>query len=260
MKQKPIRSAAKKPQNNQPVRNKPAIARPTVARSTEAKAVHSQRAESILGFFYGLILLGYSFITVLTPNLNTLDSNGPKFYTLALLNMVAFILLLVGRRLNPKQEFFGSFFRNRIGFVYTLFLVVSLISFSKAINIHESILHFSKLFTVFSAAVIVSVILREHRRYLYLVATVLSLLLIYDSLTVFYSIIVLKMNPSFIISIYSNKNILASSIFVKIAFVLWLIAFGKWWVKIPGFLILVIALLALLYMKTRAFYIGSLMM
>jgi len=257
MKQKPIRSTAKKPQNNQPARYKPAIARPPAARSTVAETNPSPRAESILSFFYGLILLGYSFVTVLTPNMNTLDSNGPKFYTLAILNMVAFIILLVGRRLNPKQPLFGSFFRNRIGFVYTLFLVVSLVSFSKAINIHESVLTLTKIFTVFSSAIIVSVILREHKRYLYLVATVLALLLVFDSLTVFYSTIVRKMDSYSIISIYSNKNILASAIFVKIAFVLWLMAFGKWWVKIPGFLILVIALLALLYMKTRAFYIGS---
>jgi len=257
MKQKPIRNIAKKPQNNQPGGVKSGVTQRVSAKPVAAHAVDSKKAETLLSFFYGLILLGYSFVTVLTPNMNTLDSNGPKFYTLAILNMVAFIILVIGRRLNPKQQLFGSFFRNRIGFVYILFLVVSLISFSKAINIHESVLALSKLFTVFTAAVIVSVILREHRRYLYLIATVLSLLLVFDSLTVFYSVIVLKMDYSAIISIYSNKNILASAIFVKIAFVLWLMAFGKWWVKIPGFLILVIALLALLYMKTRAFYIGS---
>ena len=43
-----------------------------------------------------LLLLAYGFVTVLTPNLQTLDSNGPKFMSLAILN-----LAISSRRTHP---------------------------------------------------------------------------------------------------------------------------------------------------------------
>ena len=53
-------------------------------------------SEPKLNLIYALLLLGYGFITVLTPNLYTLDSLGPKFYTLSILNLVAYIIILIG--------------------------------------------------------------------------------------------------------------------------------------------------------------------
>ena len=267
MKHKPVKPDNRKTWVARQGQHKTGTARPLITKPASAKPVNSnqdgdtlspsKQAESLLSFFYALILLGYSLVTVLTPNMNTLDSNGPKFLTLSILNLAAFTIILIGGRMRPSQSLFGSFFPNRIGFIYTLFLLISLSSLFIAINVNESILNLSKLFTVFSAALIVSVILKQHKRYLYLISAVLVLLLIFDSLTVFYSIIVKRMDYSSIISIYSNKNILASAIFVKIAFLLWFIAFGRWWMKVPGFMILILALLALLYMQTRSFLIGS---
>jgi len=215
-----------------------------------------------LNLIYALILLGYGFITVLTPNLNTLDSLGPKFYTLAILNLVAYLIILTGNQVKPQQDFHSSFFRTWIGVIYTLFLLVSLLSFFKAFNIYESIINFSKLFTIFSAAYIVSIILRQDKRYLYLISISLAFLLIFDCGTVFYHIFLNKMvgksiNIDEIKSVYSNKNILSSAIFVKISFVLWLLTFGKGWMKVLGGFTLVIALVAILFMNTRTFFVGS---
>jgi O-antigen ligase/Tfp pilus assembly protein PilF len=237
MKQKPTKSSAKKPLNAKP-------------------------AEPKLNLIYSLVLLGYAFITVLTPNMNTLDSLGPKFYTLAILNLVAYIIILIGNQLKPRQDFHWSFFRTWTGFIYTLFMLVSLLSFFKAFNIYESIINFSKLFTIFSAAYIVSIILRRDKRYLYVISISLALLLIFDSFTVFYHIVINFMegkgqNISEIKSIYSNKNILSAAIFVKIAFVLWLFTFGKGWMKALGGFTLFIAFMATLFMSTRSFYVGT---
>jgi hypothetical protein len=153
------------------------------------KTISTKPEKPLLNFFYGLILFGYSFITVITPNLNTLDSNGPKFYTLAIVNLIAYIIILVENWRKPKQEFYGLFFRSWIGFIYTLFLVVSLLSFFKAYNIYESIINFSKLFTIFSAAYIIAIILRSDKRYVYIISISLAILLIIDSFTVFYHIV-----------------------------------------------------------------------
>jgi len=240
MKQKPSKYSGKAP----------------VKKSLPAKPVKPK-----LNLIYALILLGYGFITVLTPNLNTLDSLGPKFYTLAILNLVAYGIILVGNQIKPQQGFHSSFFRTWIGVIYTLFLLVSLISFFKAFNIYESIINFSKLFTIFSAAYIVSIILSQDKRYLYVISISLAFLLIFDSLTVFYHLAINKMEglgfTSEIKSVYSNKNILASAIFVKISFVLWLLTFGKGWMKVLGGFTLLFALLAILFMSTRTFFVGS---
>ena len=225
------------------------------------KQITSNPAKPKLNLIYSLVLLGYAFITVLTPNLNTLDSNGPKFYTLAILNLVAYIIILIGNQMKPREDFHWSFFRTWIGFIYTLFLLVSLLSFFKALNTYESIINFSKLFTIFSSAYIISIILRHDKRYLYVIAISLSLLLIIDSLIVFYHIATSLLegkgpNIGQIKSIYSNKNILSAAIFVKIAFALWLLAFGKGWMKALGGLTLFLAFMATLFMSTRSFYVG----
>lgn len=221
----------------------------------------SSPKEPKINLIYSFVLLCYAFITVLTPNLNTLDSNGPKFYSLAILNLFAYLIILIGNQLKSQENFHWSFFRTWTGVIYTLFLFVSLLSFFKSFNIYESIINFAKLFTIFSATYIVAIILRSDKRYLYVISISMTLLLIIDSFTVFYHIatsFMEGMGPNIvgIKSIYSNKNILAAAVFVKIPFVLWLLAFGKGWMKALGGFTLFIAFMAILFMSSRAFYLG----
>jgi len=232
------------------------------SKDSAGNKVTAKPIELRLNFIYALILLSYSFVTVLTPNLNTLDSNGPKFYALAILNLVAYMIILIGNQVKPSKDFHWSFFRTWIGFIYTLFLFVSLLSFFKAFNIYESIINFSKLVTIFSAAYIISIILNKDNRYLYVISILLTLLLIIDCFTVFYHIgnnfiSGKEQNIESIKSIYSNKNILSAAIFVKTAFVLWLLTFGKGWMKVLGGIALFIAFIATLFMSTRSFYLGT---
>ena len=105
--------------------------------------------DSPLNFFYSLILLAYGYVTVLTPNLNTFDSNGPKFLSMALLNLVVFAYLFTRKEIRQNADRSLVFFKSGAGILYTLLMVVSLLSFIKAINVLESILHFCKIFTVF---------------------------------------------------------------------------------------------------------------
>ncbi len=237
MKKKPNRTAIKQSQQTMP----------TIAK---------------LNLIYVLVLLAYSFITVLTPNLNTLDSNGPKFFTLSILNFITYLIVLLANQQGPQQVNQKSFFNTWIGFIYTMFLIISLVSFISAFNVYESLINLSKLFTIFSAAYFVSIILRKDKRYVYVISISLAILLIVDSFTVFYQIVNNFMEGkgqaiNEIKSIYSNKNILSAAIFVKIAFVLWLLAFGKNWMKALGGFTLFIAFLATLILSTRSFYIGA---
>ena len=209
---------------------------------------------------YIMLLLAYALITVITPRFGAYDSNAPKFLALSLLNLLSFLFLLSSKELRSDPKPYVSFFRNRIGLAYTLFMGMILVSFTKSINIPESILSFSKYFTVFCAALILSVLLRSDRRYLRLLVIVMVFVLLTDSFTVFYNIIQ-YISREFgsiyeIKSVYSNKNMLAAAIFIKIPFALWLISFEKGWLKKLGFTTLFCAELAVFFMSTRAFYVG----
>jgi O-antigen ligase/Tfp pilus assembly protein PilF len=215
-----------------------------------------------LNLLYCFILIAYGFITVITPNLQTLDSNGPKFLFLAILNLLAYLVILIGNQQKAYKDFHWFFFRTWPGLIFTFFLLVSLLSFFKAFNIYESIINFSKLINIFSAAYVISIILRKDNRYLFIILISLSILLIIDSFTVFYHLTTSFMdgkgpNIKEIKSIYSNKNILSAALFVKISFVLWLLTFGKGWMKLLGGFTLFVAVIATLFMSTRTFYVGA---
>jgi len=213
-----------------------------------------------LNFIYSLILLAYGYVTVLTPNLMAFDSNGPKFMTIALLNLVVFAYLFTRKEIKQNSDLSLGFFKSWAGIFYTLLMVVSLLSFVKAINVIESILHFSKIFTIFSAAYLVSVIVKLDRRYLAHLALGMTGLLLFDGISVFTNIhkYIKGELPDIglIKTVYSNKNILAASIFVKLPFALWLVTFETGWKRLLGIISVFAGLLATLFMSSRAFYIG----
>ena len=235
---------------------------------------NKQKDRSIQGFltrgsglFNPLILLAYGFIAVLTPRLNAFDSAGTKFLALAILNMVAFFFLLLRKQQRPPNKIFSAFFGNRIGFLYGLFLAVNLVSFLKAINPAESLITFTKLFTVFTAVLIIAAILRANNKYVTPLAIGMSLLLLIDAATVFYQMgQLMEKYPNFSDLInasyyqikhdYSNKNILSSALFVKIPFSLWLWSFRKGAAKILGLVGTFAGIIALIPLYSRAFYVG----
>lgn len=229
---------------------------------SKKKQVQPKRAPlDINHIFFSLILIAYGFVTVLTPNLRTLDSNGPKFMSIAILNIVVFLFLFLRKDQKYARWAFGGFFRNPVAIAYSLLMVVSLLSFTVAININESILHFAKIFTVFSAAwMVATIIYHDNKSFRYL-AIAMSALLVFDSITVFQEIVKYVNGEvasiALIKSVYSNKNILASSIFVKIPFAFWLLLYEKKWGKVTGSIVILLSLVATLFLSTRAFYVGT---
>lgn len=244
---------------DRPVKKRPVKARPVTG---PASAASRKVKKPVPELSLGIIILAYALITVVTPNLYTFDSNGPKFLALAILNIITFLFLLVKKNLGNRKEGFFLFFRNRIGLVYLGMMLLALLSFMKSLNILESVLHYSKMLTIFSACYFISIIIRRDLRYLKLVAVALSLLLIVDCITLFYHIttsLLAGKGPAIveIKSVYSNKNILAAALFVKIPFALWLLTFEKGVVRIFGLITLFLGFIATLFMSTRAFYVGS---
>jgi len=213
-----------------------------------------------LNLVYSLILIAFGYVTVLTPNLMAFDSNGPKFMTLALLNLLVFGYLFTRKEVRQNSDFSLGFFKSWTGIFYAALMIVSVLSFVKAINVLESILHFCKIFTVFASAYLISVIIRIDRRHLVNLAIAMTALLLFDGFSVFYNIHKFIKGQitdiGLIKTVYSNKNILAASIFVKLPYALWLLTFEKGWKRGFGVIAGSAGLLATLFLSTRAFYIG----
>ncbi len=213
-----------------------------------------------IDILFGLIIAAYIFIPTFTPNWMSLDTNTPKFFMTALLNLIVFIILMASGYFKNNTPLINGFFKNNVGLVYTGLMVFSLLSFTQALNILESVLHFTKLFTVFASTFILAVIIMHNLKYVRLIILVMTGLLVYDSLYVFIEINRFINGEIAAITdiktVYSNKNILASAIFVKLPFALWLLVFERQYFRIIGWVALMFGITATFFMATRAFYLG----
>jgi len=211
-------------------------------------------------FIYGLIILAYIFVPTFTPNWMSLDTNTPKFFMTASLNLVVFMYFLGSGYFRKNPSFYTWFFTNPVGMAYTALLAVTLLSFTQAVNHLESVLQFTKVFTVFASAFNIAMILMHDLRYMRLIIIVMAGLLAFDSISVFADINKFIEGEikaiTDIKTVYSNKNILASAIFVKLPFALFLLVFEKKWLKSLGWLTFTMGVAATFFMATRAFYLG----
>jgi O-antigen ligase len=199
-------------------------------------------------------------VAVFTPQMEAFDSNGPKFLSLAILNLMVFSFIFTRKEFKENPLAVTGFFRSRAGIVYTLLILISLLSFVKSINLNESIIYFCKSITIFISCYFVALLVSSDRRILENLAVGMVILLIFDCLYVF-----IQMgkfikgdlaNIELITSVYSNKNVLAAAIFIKLPFALWLYTFHKDWKQKLALAGWSMSFLALLFMSSRAFYLG----
>ncbi|GET45126.1 O-antigen ligase family protein [Capnocytophaga felis] len=239
-------------------KNSTAKKNPTV---TSAMATTNENTTTNL--LVNVLLIAYGYITVLTPNWMAFDSNAPKFYMFAILNLVVTGLLFFVKDFRKKQNALFGFFTNKIGIAYSVMLICALLSFVKVINVEEGILHFFKVFTAFSAAWMVSALVIYNPKAVTSLAVAMTLLLFYDALKTFEGIgkIIKGIGTDGDIkSSYSNKNILSSAMFIKIPFAIWLFYIRKGALKYVGAAGILLGTLSIFFMSTRAFYIATFVM
>ena len=227
---------------------------------TKQAVSRNNPVKSPLNPAYYILLFSYFLVPVFTPNFFTLDSNGPKFAALALLNLISFLVLANDRDFKQRTEIQSGFFRNFIGLAYTLFMLITLLSFIQAYNLPESIINFAKLFSVFTSTYVLYVIFSSSRTYILHLCIAFTLLLLFECFTVFYHILeyVNKNVDSIydIKSVYSHKNILSAALFIKIPAAIWLMIFSDGWKKKLGYFASFLGAIAILFMSSRAFYLG----
>lgn len=216
-----------------------------------------QKSTDSSGFIGSFILILYGYITVLTPGFRTFDSNSTKFLAIGLLNLLVVAYIFYNKKYHQSSFLF---FKNKIGISYSMLIFLSLLSFIKAINIEASILHFSKVFTIFTAAWLIAVIVYNNVKSLFYLSIAMSLLLLFDCYAVFKGISGMISKEiagiGHIKSVYSNKNILTSSLFLKIPFTLLLAFFYGGRMRFFGFFVFLLSILATFFMSSRAFYLA----
>jgi putative inorganic carbon (hco3(-)) transporter len=219
-----------------------------------------KKQQSQLNPLYILILIIYVILSVFTPNFYTLDSSATKFLALALLNLFSLLVFFFDKDYRKREELHWGFFYSYSGIAYLFFILISLISFLNAINLTESLMNIVKIFTVFTSTYVFYVIIKKNHGYLQYVFIAFTILLLIDCITVFYGIIkyIAGEIPSIyeIKSMYSNKNILASALFVKLPIAIFLMYFSNGWKKKLGYLAVFFTMLSILFMSARAFYLG----
>ncbi len=224
------------------------------------RKVDANSTKASVNYISVFILLAYGYVTVLTPDLRTFDSNGPKFLAMAILNIIVWCYFIYRENKNNSFSTFSNFFNTKVGLVYTILIVLALLSFVKSINVIESVVQLSKILTTFMATWILSVILLKDKRTIKYIVFGLAGLLVFDSLRVFYETYLYIQGDIETISLikagYSNKNILAASLFVKLPLGIWLLTFEKGWLKHFGLLSVFVGILAVLFMSSRSFYLG----
>jgi len=209
-------------------------------------------------------LIVYVIVSVFTPNFYTLDSSAPKFLAIALVNLFAMLIFFFDKEYKKRDDLKWGFFKGFTGIAYLLFIFFSLLSFFNAINLSESLMNMVKIFTVFTSSYVLYVIFSSNKNYLKYIAISLVILLLIDSLTVFYGVVqfISGKLPTIaeIKSIYSNKNIFSSALFVKLPVAIWLLYYSHGWEKKLAYFSVFAAILATIFLSTRAFYLGLLLL
>lgn len=232
-------------------------------KKTSTAAVAAQPQNTSIKWLATFLLIAYGYVTVITPNWMAFDSNATKFYTFAILNLVVVALVFFIKEFRERTQVLFGFFTNKIGIAYSLIMVMALLSFSKAINTEEAILHFFKIFTAFSAAWMVSALVIYYKEGIVVLALAMTILLCYDFLVAMDGIKGVIKGTATDLAIkgsYSNKNILASAIFIKIPFAVWLFYFRREnYLRLIGAVGLTLGTLAVFFMSTRTFYLATIL-
>lgn len=232
-------------------------------KKTSTAAVAAQPQNTSIKWLATFLLIAYGYVTVITPNWMAFDSNATKFYTFAILNLVVVALVFFIKEFRERTQVLFGFFTNKMGIAYSLIMVMALLSFSKAINTEEAILHFFKIFTAFSAAWMVSALVIYYKEGIVVLALAMTILLCYDFLVAMDGIKGVIKGTATDLAIkgsYSNKNILASAIFIKIPFAVWLFYFRREnYLRLIGAVGLTLGTLAVFFMSTRTFYLATIL-
>ncbi len=236
MKKKPIHQSDKK-------------AQPVVAQS-------SWQLQTVLDF---LMLLGYLMVHFI-PAMERLDVIGPHWYYISILDVVVLLYLVFFRK--DLFENLWHIFSAPFVILYSVFVVWAAASWFYAINGNEMIVCFARLSSTFIAFVNIALFLRNQKKFALLLAYAFLVVGAYESLVVlnqFFTSFNNQELDALILSLTGNagnKNITASSIVIKLPFILYVLNRKGVANKLAGVAGLFLLLLALFILNARSSYLS----
>jgi putative inorganic carbon (HCO3(-)) transporter len=228
--------------------------------SVTARSPATGSALSPEGYIQYTLLSLYILVPSYAPPLATLDTTTAKFLGVALLNLVAFLFVIRKRNATRQGLSFLEVFRSWPGVALLGLIVMTALSMVVAINVTETLLEVARLFNIVLATALVAVLVSMDLRSVKFLMTVLAALLIVEGLVL--SSLVSQSFRGGLTSVgdfkwvYSNKNIYAAAIYIKMAAALYLIFFESSKLRVLGFFALFFAFYAIIVLFARAFYLG----
>jgi O-antigen ligase len=212
---------------------------------------------------YVVFLFLYVGLITYIPSFEAVDANATKFFTLSILNLVGFALLIISKPSAYSKQPTVRLLDTGFFWLYLAFTVWMLVTIFFSFSLSESFLQMAKWSGIFGGLFLVSHLMHrvaELDKLLFRLALYLTALLCVDAISVIYTIwgqiLDGKVTVSNISFIYSNKNILASAIFVKLPFAVWLLFSKRTPVVVLAVIAIVLGSLATFMLETRAFYLG----
>jgi putative inorganic carbon (hco3(-)) transporter len=174
--------------------------------------------------------------------------------------LLAFLYILFGGIRGLRRDFVSDFSKSPPGIAVLGLFIVTLLSYFSAIDPIESVLETARYFTLVSAAILVSVMVAHDLRSLRVLVVATLLLLVLDGLIVWKGLRAFIAGEFGSISdikfVYSNKNIYAASLFVKIPAALYAMLYERGWIRKLSVVALFVGVTALLILSSRTFYVG----
>ena len=229
------------------------------------KKTSSLTFNSLSGANYASIILLALYVLVdFIPRGDSIDFNGPQWLYLSVVNLFTVIYLFNANRgkISEVNQQFTASLAQVPSRMYTIFCILSGLSFFFAFNKNEFVVCYARCIIAFIAFANTATLLTQTRRVLPFLAQIVSLILFYNvfqALQIFFNDVgemgfdgaVLNMK-----GVTGNKNIFASAIVVKIPFTLYCIYEGRKWKRILNLVILLLALYAIALANARSSYVG----
>ena len=229
------------------------------------KKTSSISFNSLSGANYAsLTLLALYVLVDFIPRGDSIDFNGPQWLYLSFVNLFAVIYLYNANRgkISEVNQQFTASMAQGPSRMYTIFCILSGLSFFFAFNKNEFVVCYARCIIAFIAFASIATLLTQTKRVLPFLAQIVSLILFYNvflALQTFFTDVgemsfdgaVLNMK-----GVTGNKNIFASAIVVKLPFTLYCIYEGRKWKRVLNLFIMFLALYAIALANARSSYVG----
>ena len=210
---------------------------------------------------FSILFLVLFSVCIYTPMFGVLDKNSIQFLNLSIFNLLFLgVIPLIYSKLNIKKTLLSPLI-----ICYAGYLIFSLLSMLKSINVVESLVKFNQQLTFFIALIIIVLLVSKKQIKTNHVLWVMSITLLIDvafSLKAYFEIIYNNIDYSYnyvnrLLGLAGNRNILATSILFRIPFVIILaIRMRNIKVYIFSFILITISLFNIFLLSSRATFLS----